>query len=280
MASTHDEAAESDLTLGQLLTRSLRHADKATNAPSPNDPAIQASTVDGTSRTPASADRLTPLEQSLISTTLSDLTLCASLVSHLGVFSPNETLEDISTRDLRALLVPALEAQLCLLVRTKGGSQRLEWLHRAQTAFKRYVDSVEKYEVVGQDRRKTLAGPKAGEVDPARRRAGKIAQFKMEKEIKATLEVSLARLFLAQSRKRYKPKSVFAELMGVTPGTAQEAEKTSHPRIRRPDHPGRPDFLARLDLDLVDRKTRTSSRPASHRIIRGRRSGGLSLFRR
>ena len=127
MASTHDEAAESDLTLGQLLTRSLRHADKATNAPSPNDPAIQASTVDGTSRTPASADRLTPLEQSLISTTLSDLTLCASLVAHLGVFSPNETLEDISTRDLRALLVPALEAQLCLLVRTKGGSQRLEW---------------------------------------------------------------------------------------------------------------------------------------------------------
>lgn len=196
MASYHDEAAESDLTLGQLLSRSLRHADKATNAPSPNDPAIQASTVDGTSRTPASADRLTPLEQSLISTTLSDLTLCASLVSHLGVFSPNETLEDISTRDLRALLVPALEAQLCLLVRTKGGSQRLEWLHRAQTAFKRYVDSVEKYEVVGQDRRKTLAGPKAGEVDPARRRAGKIAQFKMEKEIKATLEVSLAALFL------------------------------------------------------------------------------------
>lgn len=196
MNSTHEPAAESDLTLGQLLTRSLRHADKATNAPSPNDPAIQASTQSYANVTlvllPTLTESKTPTgEQSLISTTLSDLTLCASLVAHLGVFSPNETLEDISTRDLRALLVPALEAQLCLLVRTKGGSQRLEWLHRAQTAFKRYVDSVEKYEVVGQDRRKTLAGPKAGEVDPARRRAGKIAQFKMEKEIKATLEVSL-----------------------------------------------------------------------------------------
>ncbi|GAA5978318.1 hypothetical protein JCM10908_004311 [Rhodotorula pacifica] len=186
MANPAQEGAESDLTLGQLLTRSLRHADKATNAPAPNDTAMQ----------------------SLISSTLADLTLCASLVAHLGVFSPNETLEDISTRDLRALLVPALEAQLCLLVRTKGGSQRLEWLQRAQKAFRRYVDSVERYEIVGQDRRKTLAGPKAGEVDPARRRAGKIAQFKMEKEIKGTLE---------ELRKRRRKRRTRGSAVPTTP---------------------------------------------------------------
>ncbi|GAA5881543.1 hypothetical protein JCM3774_002018 [Rhodotorula dairenensis] len=183
---------QSDLTLGQLLTRSLRHADKATNAPAPNDPAIQ----------------------SLISSTLSDLTLCASLVAHLGVFSPNETLEDISTRDLRALLVPALEAQLCLLVRTRGGSQRLEWLQRAQSAFRRYINSVERYQVVGQDRRKTLAGPKAGEVDPARRRAGKIAQFKMEREIKATLE---------ELRKRRRKRRTRGSAVPTTPADLTSA---------------------------------------------------------
>ncbi|POY76576.1 hypothetical protein BMF94_0165 [Rhodotorula taiwanensis] len=173
-----DPAHESDLTLGQLLTRSLRNADKATTAPSPNDHAIQ----------------------TLITATLADLTLCASLVAHLAVFSPNETLEDISTRDLRALLVPALEAQLCLLVRTKGGSERLAWLERAQTAFRKYLDSVERYEIVDTDRRKTLAGPKAGEVDPARRRAGKIAQFKMEREIKGTLE----ELRLRRKKRRFR----------------------------------------------------------------------------
>ncbi|BGP53841.1 Type 2A phosphatase-associated protein 42 [Rhodotorula sphaerocarpa] len=144
---------EGELTLGQLLTRSLRNADKA-----------------------------------LISSTLSDLTLCASLVNHLAVFSPNETLEDISTRDLRALLVPAVEAQLALLVRTHGGTQRLAHLERAQGAFRRYLDSIERYQIVDADRRKTLAGPRIGDVDPARRRAGKIAQFKMEREIKGTLE--------------------------------------------------------------------------------------------
>ncbi|BGP37825.1 Type 2A phosphatase-associated protein 42 [Rhodotorula kratochvilovae] len=165
--SSEPPAADAgDLTLGQLLTRSLRNAAEVTEAPSPNDVAIQ----------------------SLLAATLSDLTLCAKLIEHLGVLSPNETLDDISTRDLRCLLVPSLQAQLALLVRTRGGVERLDWLRRAEGHLRRFVDLVERYEVVGDERRKTIAGPRVGETDPARRRAGKIAQFKMEKEIKGTLE--------------------------------------------------------------------------------------------
>lgn len=46
---------EGELTLGQLLTRSLRNADKVTRAPAPNDARIQASTHTHSHRGRASA---------------------------------------------------------------------------------------------------------------------------------------------------------------------------------------------------------------------------------
>lgn len=106
-------AEEQDLTLAQLLSRALTSTTQITSAPLPNSPPIQ----------------------SLLTTTLSDLTLAAKLIQHLAILSPNETLEDISTRDLRCLLVDALRGQLCVLVRTKGGEERLGWLRKAQVRF-------------------------------------------------------------------------------------------------------------------------------------------------
>ncbi|GJN88681.1 hypothetical protein Rhopal_001647-T1 [Rhodotorula paludigena] len=180
-------AAPPDLTLGQLVARSLRNADLCQNAPAPNDPHIQASPT-STPHMSAPGTDTPPHPQALVASTLSDLTLCASLIDRLGVLSPNESLDDLSTRSLRCLAVPALQGHLALLVRTRGAHDRLEWLARAQSAFERFREQVERYGVVGDERRAALNGPAAGETDPARRRAGKIAQFKMEKEIKATLE--------------------------------------------------------------------------------------------
>ncbi|GAA5984674.1 hypothetical protein JCM11641_004556 [Rhodosporidiobolus odoratus] len=155
-----------ELSLGQLLSRSLRNADQISSAHNPND---------------------TPT-QTLLTSTLSDLTLSSKLINHLGVLSPNETLEDISTRDLRCLLVEAVQGQLCVLAKTKGGEDRLKWLKKAKEHFTQYLRQLQQYEVIPPAQRDALAGPKAGETDPHRRRAGKIAQFKMEKEIKGTLE--------------------------------------------------------------------------------------------
>ncbi|GAA5904599.1 hypothetical protein JCM8208_004826 [Rhodotorula glutinis] len=177
MASTTPHPHEGDLTLGQLLTRALRSADRILAAPSPNDPALQ----------------------SQLALTLADLDLSHKLIDHLGVLSPNDTLADLSTRNLRCLVVPALQAQLALAVRTRGGQERLEWLHRARTHWTTFLDLVDRYGVLdsgpggsgggdGDERRKALQGPRIGDTDPARRRAGKIAQFKMEREIKGTLD--------------------------------------------------------------------------------------------
>lgn len=185
-------AAPPDLTLGQLVARSLRNADLCQNAPAPNDPHIQVRSATRTAHASAPGPDPPPHPQALVASTLSDLTLCASLIDRLGVLSPNESLDDLSTRSLRCLAVPALQGHLALLVRTRGAHDRLEWLARAQAAFQRFREQVERYGVVGDERRAALNGPAVGETDPARRRAGKIAQFKMEKEIKATLEVRLA----------------------------------------------------------------------------------------
>lgn len=84
-------------------------------------------------------------------------------------------------------------------MRTKGGVERLEWLNRAKGYLRAFVEDVEKYEVVGEERRGVLRGPGAAEMDPSRRRAGKIAQFKMEKEIKTTLEVRTLSLWLSET---------------------------------------------------------------------------------
>ncbi|GAA5822661.1 hypothetical protein JCM11251_004332 [Rhodosporidiobolus azoricus] len=155
-----------DLTLAQLLTRALRTADSITAAPSPNDARIQ----------------------SLLTRTLSDLTLASKLIDHLGVLSPNEALDDIATRDLRCLLVEAVRGQLSVLVRAKGGEERLKWLKKAQTHFTTYLRLISLYQVIPDSQRNLITGPAATEMDSARRRAGKIAQFKMEREIKGTLE--------------------------------------------------------------------------------------------
>jgi len=178
MATPQQEAApEGDLTLGQLLTCALRSADRILQAPSPNDPKVQ----------------------SALAKTLADLDLSHKLIDHLGVLSPNDTLDDLSTRNLRCLVVPALQAQLALAVRTRGGQERLEWLHRARAHWISFLDLVERYNVLGagagdaDERRKALQGPRIGDTDPARRRAGKIAQFKMEREIKGTLDELRAR---------------------------------------------------------------------------------------
>ncbi|GAA5941887.1 hypothetical protein JCM1841_005094 [Sporobolomyces salmonicolor] len=192
-----DASPSHDLTLGQLLSRAIRNASSIQEAPAPNDQAIQ----------------------TLLQNTLSDLSLSSSLINHLGVLSPNETLDDINTADLRCLLVEALRGQLCLLARTKGGRERVDYLVKAQEHFRKYAAQIEQYEVVAADKRSVFAGPAASEMDANKRRAGKIAQFKMEREIKGTLEE------LRKRRRERRPRpAVLTSASASTSTSATPAE--------------------------------------------------------
>ncbi|SGY73308.1 BQ5605_C005g03280 [Microbotryum silenes-dioicae] len=198
MSSTYNEA-DSDLTLGQLLTRSLASANIVLNADSPNELAMQ----------------------NRIHSTLSDLKLCSSLISHLSILSPNETLEEVQTRDLRCLLVDALSAQLQVLVKTKGAVERMQWLQQAKTLFASYVALIDRYQVVAENQRSTFAGPQHATQDPTRRRESKIAQYKMEKEIKNKLDVSW------ELRKRRNEQRTKARGTRISPTSSSMTATTS-----------------------------------------------------
>ncbi|KAM0792254.1 hypothetical protein ACM66B_004948 [Microbotryomycetes sp. NB124-2] len=172
--------ADSDLTLGQLLARGIRTAHAVQIAPSPNDQTVQVQ----------------------LQSALSDLTVCASLITHLGILSPNETLDDINTRDLRCLLVDSLRAHLQVLVKTKGGVERIQWLDKAKTHFARFVALVEQYAIVPDSQRQAFAGTQHSVQDPSRRRDAKIAQFKIERDVKAKLEELRRRKRASRSKAR------------------------------------------------------------------------------
>ncbi|GAA5916187.1 hypothetical protein JCM6882_005411 [Rhodosporidiobolus microsporus] len=216
----HDPSSR-DLTLAQLLTRSLTSADALLSHLSPNDPSAQ----------------------TLLTRTLGDLTLAAKLIDHLGVLSPNETLDDIATRDLRCLLVDALQGQLCVLVRTKGGEERLKWLQRAQTHFQTYLRLVALYGAIPATQQGAITGPAAGEMDSSRRRAGKIAQFKMEREIKGTLEE------LRTRRRRTRIRSTAPVAASSSSSTSSSS---SAPTPTPADDDENVDFLSDDDDDQAD----------------------------
>lgn len=225
-------SSSQDLTLGQLLDRSISAAFEVTAAPSANDPTVQVSSQTATTIA-ASADgfRL----QSKITSCISDLTVCSSLIGHLGVLSPNETLDDINTRDLRCILVDALRAEIILLLKTTSGKERIVNLEKAKVSsvrqlrqpfptapgvhalgwtqpvceadsallfldfpqgyFRSYIELVDRYEIIPEGQRHIFAGPQHTTQDPAKRRESKIAQFKMERQIKSTLDVSVVGWF-------------------------------------------------------------------------------------
>lgn len=74
-------------------------------------------------------------EQDLVQSCLSDLKLIQSRIIGLGLFSPNETIEDISTRDLIYLLVPYVYAQVIERIRTTERDERLASLAQAQVCL-------------------------------------------------------------------------------------------------------------------------------------------------
>jgi len=175
------------------------------------------------------------------------LNLASKLINHLGILSPNETLEDINTSDLRCLLVDALSGQLSLLAKTKGGKERITYLNKAsvssfrelafsslakmyrisQDYFKKYSSLVEQYEIVPQDQRAAYQGVSASEMDSARRRAGKIAQFKREKEIKSKLEVMILCLFHCLGQQAEEE-----DFIGITETQTRTLNKTNEPHCR------------------------------------------------
>ena len=118
---------------------------------------------------------------------------CLSIASHLSLFSPNESLEDIGTVDLQYLLLNYRIAELVLRI---NGQDRKVNLQRAQRSYERYLKQLDSYEILSKSDAALLEqfeeAPNtfavASTSDAAGRRETKIRRFKEEKALKQKLE--------------------------------------------------------------------------------------------
>ncbi|CAH1411967.1 unnamed protein product [Lactuca virosa] len=101
---------------------------------------------------------------------------CEEMISKLGLFSANETKEDISTTNLKYILVPFYIAEL---IEKSGHDDRIENLKVSQSKIKEFLAFCDAMELVPEDELETHSV-----VD---RRAKKIARFKRQRAAESKL---------------------------------------------------------------------------------------------
>jgi immunoglobulin-binding protein 1 len=121
---------------------------------------------------------------------------CLKVASRVSLFSPNETLEDINSKDLQYLLLNFHLAELTLKI---TGGDRKGYLETARTYYERFLKLLDMYDMLSKADSKLyeqyLDSPNsfstASTSDAVARRDTKIARFKEEKELKRKLDVCL-----------------------------------------------------------------------------------------
>ncbi|KAJ7217195.1 TAP42-like protein [Mycena pura] len=126
--------------------------------------------------------------QDLIRSSLADLKSLSSRIVGLSLFSPNETLEDISTRDLIYLLVPYALAEVQGRLRTEGNDERIGCLKQSRAYILTFLSNLENYETVPDSERMLHAQDVTTIKDPASRRELKIKQYQREKDLRSRIE--------------------------------------------------------------------------------------------
>ncbi|KAK7038065.1 Serine/threonine protein phosphatase PP2A-associated protein [Favolaschia claudopus] len=126
--------------------------------------------------------------QDLLQSSLSDLKSLTSRIIGLSLFSPNEILEDISTRDLIYLLVPYALAEVQGRVKSDGPDERIILLTQSQRHLDSFISNLENYEVVPESERALHVQDPAKIKDAASRRDLKIMQYQREKDLRARIE--------------------------------------------------------------------------------------------
>ncbi|GAB2265063.1 PP2A regulatory subunit tap46 [Dionaea muscipula] len=107
---------------------------------------------------------------------------CEEMISKLGLFSRNETKDDISTANIKYLLVPYYLGEL---IEKIFGEDRIQTLKASQTKLKEFISLCEAMELIPQEElESTGQGGSNSFVD---RRARKIARFKCQKAAESKL---------------------------------------------------------------------------------------------
>ncbi|KAH9852697.1 serine/threonine protein phosphatase PP2A-associated protein [Lenzites betulinus] len=161
--------------------------------------------------------------QELVQSALLDLRQCSIRVSRLALFSPNEQLADIPTRDLVYLLVPYVLSEVQSRVRATEREDRLDLVKAVKRYLEAYIHYLEQYEIVSQEDKTLYGRPASSITDPAKRRELKIKQYKQEKDIKARIEVVRKRT----NQNATEPSSNVELIASVLPDPSQKTADSS-----------------------------------------------------
>lgn len=158
--------------------------------------------------------------QELLRSSLSDLKQVNSRVTALALFSANDTLEDISTRDLVYLTVPFVLAQVENRIRFTEPDERMISLSQVQQHLKTFVSNLGYLGVVSEAEH-TLHTQLPSIKDAAKRREAKIQQYKAEQDLRARIE-------MVRKRRRQRPigggsSSVFDLALSLLPPTSRSS---------------------------------------------------------
>lgn len=137
-----------------------------------------------------------PNYRDVLTNAIQDYTQCLELISQLRIFSPNESLEDLSTSDLPYLLVHFHLAELLQKVPTVSPSDRKNTVENSRQRYERFLYALDSYTLLDPPYAKMLEAyvedpptftTTAHAADPAARRNAKIANFKAEQALKQKL---------------------------------------------------------------------------------------------
>ncbi|USP75975.1 uncharacterized protein yc1106_03249 [Curvularia clavata] len=137
-----------------------------------------------------------PTYQEKLSTTIATYEECLKVAEQVSLFSPNESLEDISSTDLQYLAINYHLAELVQKISNTDVSLRKQNLLRARGYYEQFLKLLDSYDMLGKADAKLLEAynedknnfSTANTRDAAARRDAKIARFRQEKELKTKLE--------------------------------------------------------------------------------------------
>ncbi|KAF9526959.1 serine/threonine protein phosphatase PP2A-associated protein [Crepidotus variabilis] len=206
------------VSLSALYSRILRSASKASTLSTIEDETQ-------VSPSPSERNQLTR-PKDIITNCLNDLKTIHTRIIDLSIFSPNETLDDISSKDLVYLSVPYTFSEVQSRLKTTDRTQRLNNVLQVETYAQNFIGLLEKYNVVPEEEQK-LYGKNATKVsDFAKKRQLKIDQFKKEKDIKARLEKLRAQGLNKQSLHESSTDYDLLASLLPSPGTLSSQDET------------------------------------------------------
>ncbi|KAF3483665.1 uncharacterized protein GIQ15_02989 [Arthroderma uncinatum] len=199
------------------------------------------------------AETNSPAFREQLNNAISAFEQCQKLIQQLSLFSPNESLEDVTTGDLQFLTVPYLLAEL---LQRSYGADRIKTLQQTREEYEKYLESLDQYGLLSPSDKKLyeqyLEQPDSFSLTPTNdvsaRRQVKITRFREEKELKQKLE------YLSQNKdSQHNDEDISLDMLSQELSMLKAAQ--SLPPVQRTDErkPGLSDgkesgYSDRLDM--------------------------------